>query len=279
MNHSPVDPVTAIAEVDATGAVADLYADIRATLGVPVVNLIWRHLATLPGGLAWTWATLKPIYVDGTVAAEATGLNESLNFPALPGITEATLDAINLSPADRTSIATTIASYERSNARNLVAMSALIAALDQSDTPESVATSPAVDLASVIGEMPPLPAMNEMPPNVKALVEELNLLGDRVSVMPTMYRHLSHWPAYLAQLHVLIKPLHDDGRLERMIETAIAEGLQRGLKMRPNLGQPDAPLTAESTLALRESVSRFIKEPISKMTAIGGLVSRAMPSD
>lgn len=36
------DPVPAIAEASATGAVAELFADIRRVLGVEVVNLIWR---------------------------------------------------------------------------------------------------------------------------------------------------------------------------------------------------------------------------------------------
>ena len=49
------DPLPAIAEADATGAVALMFADIRAVTGVGVVNLIWRHLATIPGGLAWAW--------------------------------------------------------------------------------------------------------------------------------------------------------------------------------------------------------------------------------
>jgi hypothetical protein len=41
------DPVPAIAEASATGAVAEIFADIRTVLGVEVVNLIWRHLATI----------------------------------------------------------------------------------------------------------------------------------------------------------------------------------------------------------------------------------------
>ena len=38
-------------EAAATGDVAAPFADIRATLGVGVVNLIWRHLATIDGAL------------------------------------------------------------------------------------------------------------------------------------------------------------------------------------------------------------------------------------
>ena len=57
------DPIAAIPEAEATGDTAALFADIRATLGLPVVNLVWRHLATIPGGLPWTWDQVKPFYV------------------------------------------------------------------------------------------------------------------------------------------------------------------------------------------------------------------------
>ena len=43
------DPFPAIAEASAAGETADLFADIRATVGVRVVNLVWRHLATPDG--------------------------------------------------------------------------------------------------------------------------------------------------------------------------------------------------------------------------------------
>ncbi len=49
------DPVPAVIETEATGETARIFADIRETLGSPVVNLIWRHLATVEGGLEWAW--------------------------------------------------------------------------------------------------------------------------------------------------------------------------------------------------------------------------------
>ena len=53
MTNTSADPVPVITEAEATGNIAALYADIRTTLGVPVVNLIWRHLAVFPDGLPW----------------------------------------------------------------------------------------------------------------------------------------------------------------------------------------------------------------------------------
>ena len=45
------DPIPALSEAEARGDVARLFEDIRWVLGVPVVNLIFRRLAILPGGL------------------------------------------------------------------------------------------------------------------------------------------------------------------------------------------------------------------------------------
>ena len=60
MSKSSGDPVETITEADAAGEIADLYAEIRSGLGVPVVNLIRRHLAVIPGGLSWAWHSVKP---------------------------------------------------------------------------------------------------------------------------------------------------------------------------------------------------------------------------
>lgn len=271
-----VDPVPAIAESDATGNVAKLYSDIRDTLGVPVVNLIWRHLATIDGGLDFAWTTLKPVYASGEIAAQAASLNNQLDLPTLPGLSRSTLDAIDLSNRDLEAIHTVIASYERSNAGNLVAMGALLAVLNNVSDESAARSAETTVVDPVRGEMPALPSLNDMSPPVRALVDDLNTIGDRQTVMPTMYRHLAHWPAFLAQLHVLLKPLDADGRLEHMIVTATDEALRLGSTMRSRVTPPATP-RSEIAEQLRTSVQLFVDEPISKMTAIGGLVFAAMP--
>src|ERR1700733_14799226 len=44
-----------ITEAEAVGEVATIYRRIKEVQGSPVVNLIWRHLATIEGALAWAW--------------------------------------------------------------------------------------------------------------------------------------------------------------------------------------------------------------------------------
>jgi len=85
------DPVPAITEAGATGEIAAIFADIRLVLGIDVVNLIWRHLATIPGALPWAWATLRPLYADGSIAAEAAALHGDLDLPRLPFVSRRSL--------------------------------------------------------------------------------------------------------------------------------------------------------------------------------------------
>jgi len=78
------DPVPAVTEAAASSETARIFADLRATLGVGVVNLIWRHIAPFPGALPWAWATVKSVYKSGGVAMEALRLKAGLAIPALP---------------------------------------------------------------------------------------------------------------------------------------------------------------------------------------------------
>src|SRR4029453_10947156 len=55
-------------EAEAPPEVAAVYAGLRAAIGVPIVNLIWRHFATLPGVLPWAWETTRGAIGSATLA-------------------------------------------------------------------------------------------------------------------------------------------------------------------------------------------------------------------
>ena len=60
-----------LAEREATGEKARIYAEMRRLGGVPMVALIFRHLATLPGGIEWAWAALEPAWKAGRLQEAA----------------------------------------------------------------------------------------------------------------------------------------------------------------------------------------------------------------
>ncbi|MEM8976866.1 MAG: hypothetical protein AAGD43_32855, partial [Pseudomonadota bacterium] len=222
MSNSPGDPVETITEAEATGEIADLYTEIRAGLGVPVVNLIWRHLAVIPGGLPWAWQSVKPLYATGAIASEAANLRRGITISAGHGLNSDAIDVIGLSSEDTARIIMVLDSYERSNAMNLLSLSALYARLDGRQKAAATLTPQSDQGEPVQGQMPKLLSLDDMPPETRQIVLALNEFGARTAVMPSMYRHLAHWPGFLALLHVYLATLHADGRLEAMMQQILS---------------------------------------------------------
>ncbi len=85
------DPLSTIGEAEATGHIADLYDDIRKTRRMSFVIFVWRRLASIPGRLAWTWPTMKPLYANGAGYSEADALRAAANLLPVPRFSTAAL--------------------------------------------------------------------------------------------------------------------------------------------------------------------------------------------
>ena len=276
MTNLSGDPVETITEADADGEIADLYTEIRAGLGVPVVNLIWRHLAVIPGGLPWAWQSVKPLYATGAIAGEAAQLRSGITFSAGKGLSSDALAAIGLSQDDKARIIMVLDSYERSNAMNLLSLSALQGRLDGRQQPAEPRSARVDPGATVGGQMPTLLSLDEMPFATRNLVLALNEFGARTAIMPSMYRHLAHWPGFLAVLHAYLATLHADGRLEEIMQATLNESAGRSLQLAGSLATPDVSLTADSETRVRQALATFIDGPLVKMVAIVACIRAAM---
>ena len=232
-----INPVPAVTEAAAIGDIAEIFADIRRVLGVGVVNLIWRHLTTIPGALPWAWGTVRPLYVDGTIATEAAALHDDIDVPKLPAFPPEVLAAAGLLQSDVNTIREVLAAYDRTNAMAIVALSALLRRLDDEPLPAEAAQSSgghkSHELPSEI-PLPPLSDMADLLPATADLVLTLNRLGTRRdnAILASMYRHLAQWPAYLAMAWTIIAPLDADGRLSQSIADITAKA-RSGLHVSP----------------------------------------------
>ncbi|MCH8845088.1 MAG: hypothetical protein IID61_19190 [SAR324 cluster bacterium] len=271
------DPVLAITEADATGDIAAIYTDIRATLGVPVVALIWRHLAVFPDGLPWAWESLKPLYASGAIAAEAAALRAGLEVPVLPGLSGPVLAAAGISIDALTRITLILRSYERSNTLNMIALGALLTRLEGITPTVGEPAPPFKNEEPIEVELPSLLTLDAMAPSVRALVEDLNRIGGHEEILASMYRHLAHWPAYLALIHVLIAPFGAEGRLEPLIRNVIADGRQRATQIAGGLASPEKTPSQDIQKDLRHALAQFVHGPIGKMITIVPLIRQSMP--
>ena len=259
----PHDPLTALAEADATGATASVFADIRATMWIPLVTSIWRVLAGREEVLKAVWAAARPLYASGAPAAALARMRGQVQFPVPEPRAPGLLEVAGVSPADRPLIRAIIAAYNRSNGMNLIALTVLVAepagALPDGPPPPDPAPWPA---------LPPVPAPAEMPAAVWTLVQRINRFGaspDEPGVA-TLWRHLAHWPELLDAVHTTLAPLQHDGSIDRAIRDVLAFAAREGAalaRLRPE--HAALPETARTTIA------RYVHHPglVARMVAIG----------
>ncbi len=253
------DPVPAIAEHEAVGAVAETFADIKATLGVPVVNLIWRHLATIDGGLDWAWAAARPIYASGQAAASAETLFARLPVAMPEPLPSGALEAVGVADADIATVRAIAAGYNRGNGLNLLALGALVVP-PAGPVPDGTGSpgDPSAPIPKVLSQ-------GEVEPHVWDLVTALNRLGARPDepIVATMYRHLAYWPGLLALMHAGFAPLEADGRLRTAIATTRSMALSESARL-AHLRTDAGPAPQAAIAAIEE----FAEHVIARMVPI-----------
>jgi hypothetical protein len=272
------DPVAAIAEDTATGALAEIFEDIRQVLAVKVVNLVWRHLATIDGALPWAWSCLRPLYVDGSVGLKARALRRTLALPSAPSPTAAVFAGLGLDRDALRGIGDVLDAYDRTNAMALVALSALCSVL-AGGVPAGVSARQRVAERPRAISLPPLPVLNELSRETAALVVALNGFGTRRSepVLASMYRHLAYWPPYLAFAWLFLAPIDADGRLTAAIDEARSTAARHAAALLPAMGHPPSALSPGLASSIAAALEPFVGDVILKLVVICALLRRATP--
>ncbi|PJE11149.1 MAG: hypothetical protein CK429_18130 [Mycobacterium sp.] len=272
------DPLPSVGEAEATGHIAELYEDIRTTLGMSFVNLVWRHLAAIPGGLDWTWATMKPLYANGAVYSEADALRAAPQLPPVPRFPTAALRSIGIDADHETTIRATLSGYDRGNPLNTVAFCAVLARLHGATPPPCPPVRPPTRPASAPPVLSPL-NFDQMPAHVAELVRSVNLIGARGpgrALQVSLPRNLARWPGMLVLYYAVLQPLHDSGSLLTAVDSVVADGRRRGAAVSGALGRTSLP-DAATTAAVRASLEQLIPHAMGRMIPVVSLLLRMLP--
>lgn len=267
-----------IREPDAPPEVAATYAALRQATGVPLVNLIWRHLATMPGVLPWAWEAVRPPLQDGSLAAARERLAAALPLPALPAVDAAAWREAGLPAEARGPVLGLVEAYNRGNLTNVILLTALRRRLEGAAPAPSAPPPPAAAPAPAppIGAIPPLPALPALPAETQALVRSLAARhGGDEGVIPSLYLHLAHWPALLAALPRWLGRLLDPATLGAARAEAVRLATAEADALRPRLA-PGAGVPGGHGPAVLAAIGRFTGQVIPEMVPVGLALRRVL---
>jgi hypothetical protein len=256
----PTPTISEVREEQASHEVAVIYSDIRRCMRLPLVNLVYRHLATVPGALAWVWSGVRSLILSGELDASLDRLLQNLPIPRLESFDLTFLG--DLESVDRSALGRTLHAYNRGNGLNLIALT----------TVSLVLRTPARGITGISREPPPY-EVRRLPRLLK--VAELDAeTADRVKniailhsggpgVIPSLYLHLANWPRFLNGACDRISPLLVDGSLERVRKTAcdLAQAEARHLLAVMEVASSNgAPISAQAVAVIERFKDRVIPE-------------------
>lgn len=273
-----------IKESDAVGEIASLYDDIRAVIGAPIVNLIFRNMATVPGCLLWAWGTIRPLYISGEIPKAA----DALTAKVMPGhradLCQA-IDSAGLSQSDVSNIDRVLDTYGRANPMNLIGLKIIDLALDNTPQEQGLTRVPPLSESALLkptGLRDLLPMTD--PLTAPAITQDvLNRLarqihGGDTGVIPSLYRHFGGWPAFLEHLEPALEPVLSGSAFEteaqRMLSAgeAYAQSFYNTLQLQA-LDTPDS-----STAKTLKSLIHQFPPNICRMTVLATLLRRGLPA-
>ncbi len=262
------DPVTAVDEATATGATAEIFADIRETMGIPLVTSIWRGLAGMEESLPKVWALAKPIYRSGLPEAALARLIAHTDLPLPQPLVATQLICAGISPRDLDSIHAIVAAYNRSNGMNLVALAALVTPPGKDRTNAIQQTN-----APLWPRLPPLLARDKINADTWNMIRLVNAFGAPGidAHVATLWRHLAHWPGLVALIYTAFAPLQASGAIAAASTQVVALAREEGARMahlRPAVF--DIPQQA------RDTISDYVNQPthVSRMVTLGHALAK-----
>ena len=189
-----------VAEAEAAGSVAAVYADIRRVLGVPLVALVYRVLASRPGRVEAIWAELAPNLGSEVVRHGAPALGShgdravaSLRLPSAEGAAR-----------DRAAAAATLRAFRHTNSVNVIGLTAL-----REGVAGPTARVPAPSAPAVVREVLPMADLEALPASTVRLLERMSepiAGGERPLVIPSLFRYFAHDERLLTLIWGVLEP-------------------------------------------------------------------------
>lgn len=277
-------------EAQASAAVRAIYAQIRRAAGVPMVALIFRHLATLPGAIQWAWSVMGPPLMQGQLQRWAWAMEGALDLaPALP-VSPQALRYLGITEEAVGEMARLSLAYGRANPVNLLALRLIALRLQDGGDAGGAGSTAAAMLApsaaqlgatepwqppSALGPLLPMIDLHKAPPELMALLQSLSQRGQMVpdaAFVPSYYRQLASRPLLLALASLIVPPAFAriDAAAEQLRQQASVHAAELA-----RLWPAPAPCPPELRQPMLAAVEVFT-ERIPEMIAVVALLQRTL---
>lgn len=270
---TPVLPELAVE--DAEGEIRSIYKTIEAALGVRLVNLVYRHLATVPGALEWAWYTVGEHFQAGVFAERSKAL---VPGPEGVPVQRISMRSAGLSVAEAGQVIATLDAYNRANPMNALSLRVIALALESGRpaVPVPLVAPPAVDLPTLLPMMP----LDGLDASTMELLHRLARLttGGESKIVPSLFRHFVQWPVLLGQLADWMEELSDGGSIDDRAAGVfkLADDIARDIY--ETLPVPGENATLPDPVTRRTLVDTIEMFPptICRMIVIAGLLRAAL---
>ena len=267
--------IAEIREGDASPEIAALYSDIRTTTRLPLVNLVYRHLAATPGSLDLVWSMARPLVASGAADAVLDRISARLPLPDLD------LEAGN--GVEDAAAAAVIEVYNRGNLINLTVLTTVrrvlagdLAAGGETAAPASAAPPP------MLAPLPALPRMEALPADVAQRVRTLASLhagAADAGIVPSLYLHLAWWPHLLDRIREPLRSFVSTGGLAAArddLQRMVAAETARLARLVPH--GTTASVMGGDIGPVRSALATFTTHLIPELAPVGLLLRRGLPA-
>lgn len=270
--------LTELAEADARGEIADIFAEIRHLYATPYVSSIHRHMATRPGVLEWAWEAAAPAFRSGMAQQVAWDIARAVALKPLPSMPVEALAVWGISSADIPRVAAIAESFTRVAPLNLVFGGIVRGELRGSAPAQrGVSSSPPWIPPPSLAAPPPMVNAASLPDATRQLLALFRSGTGDTAFVPGLYRMLAHWPGFLAHLAVVLRPSFDSEE-KRVVSAALLDRIDTAvtaLHARVPLPMRHAPSPAESSHLLGMIDGYRVTSP--EMILFGRLIREALP--
>ncbi len=279
MAPAPHNLLPELHENQATGRIAEIYAEIRLFSGVAYVSSLQRYLATLPGVLDWAWTALRPAMASGVIPETGWRLAREITLPPARTVAPDGLRRWGVDDAALTAIRNIAANFARVSPVNLVMGACLRCVLSgaaPSGTGYAHRWSPPAPLPPMPGNVDPA----ALPDSQRAVLMRFATDVDGTPFIPALYRQLAYWPPVLAWLADELAPRFrapETAAMRAAFQSAarsVAPDIVASLAGLP----PGAPPDAETTRRVLAAIERYA-DTSPEMTAFGTMILDALPSN